>query len=211
MHFWKWQCRVLIYMIWAVFSHFLPLHEIFVFLLIYLGDQSWYSKGFHRTVDRNRCSFWLLPEGAFPPALEFLQFVCIRFPFQGWWHGPSRHWGVPASLKWWLRAVTQKYLLPHVCPGHANFSQVMNELLVSEFRRAGFPFLSPHPPYSLSSELNFCLRLNWVFKNSSLKKKKKKKFWLVKTYFPLSKLLKEMVIWGCEPVEAGGIQSSVWH
>ena len=30
-----------------------------------------------------------LPEVAFPPALEFLQFVCIRFPFQGWWHSPS--------------------------------------------------------------------------------------------------------------------------
>lgn len=162
---------------------------------------------FYRIMDRNHCSFSTVPWGSISFSTGISAVVCTLYPFQGWWHGPSSLGSSGITRNGdsglWLKIFTSV-----MCPGlAASFSQVMNELLVSVFGEQAFLFFLPTHLYShflwvkLLPEVELgILRLGlWI-----------KKFWLVKKNFPLSKLLKKMVIWGCDPVEAEGVQSNGW-
>ena len=108
---------------------------------------------------------------------------------------------------WWLRAVTQNIYFRHAPWISCQFQPGHEWTSCQCVWRTGFPFLSPHPPL-FTLPLSETSAWGWIgyFKTWSLGKK----FWLVKKNFPLSKLLKKMVIWGCDPVEAKGVQSNGW-
>ena len=128
---------------------------------------------------------WLLPEVAFPPALEFLQFVCIRFPFQGWWHSPSSlgSSGITRNgdSRPWLKIFTS-LMRPGLA---ASFSQVMNELLVRVFGEQAFLFFLPTQFYSHCIWVKLLPEIELGILRLGLWKKKKKKVLIGKEELPI--------------------------
>lgn len=127
------------------FFSLLPLHEIFVFLLIW-EIRADIPKGVStRTVDRNRCSFLTVAWGSIPSALwNFCSLSVLNFPFKVGGMVQTA-WGVPASLEMSDSGPWLKIFKPHVPWISCQFQpQVwMNFLSVSLESRLSFSFSPP--------------------------------------------------------------------